>query len=254
MMQEHLNLLVSVRDVDEALLALQAGARILDIKEPLHGSLGMADPQTLADIVAASRRRSAAIPLSAALGELRDWPEDATPVLPKGLTFAKLGLSGQRSMEWVVPWVRLRHRVEQSIRTDLNWIAVVYADSAASGSPPADEIIDAAIESGCRGVLFDTWSKSSGNLLTHLPVPELEVYIERIHAAGLLIAVAGGLDMAAIGQLHGLPVDIVAVRGAACTRSERTAALCPDRIRQLRECLGDMSRQVVRTFVLQGER
>ena len=35
-------LLVSVRSADEAEVALEGGADIIDVKEPLHGSLGWA--------------------------------------------------------------------------------------------------------------------------------------------------------------------------------------------------------------------
>ena len=47
------SLLVSVRCADEVLLPLMGGAEIIDVKEPLHGSLGMASPETLAACSAA---------------------------------------------------------------------------------------------------------------------------------------------------------------------------------------------------------
>jgi uncharacterized protein (UPF0264 family) len=63
-------LLVSVRDVAEAEAALAGGADIIDIKEPRRGALGMADAAMIAEIVACVDRR---VPVSAALGELREW-------------------------------------------------------------------------------------------------------------------------------------------------------------------------------------
>ena len=41
-------LLVSVRCADEVAIAVDGGADIIDVKEPSHGSLGMATPETLA--------------------------------------------------------------------------------------------------------------------------------------------------------------------------------------------------------------
>ena len=40
------SLLVSVRCVDEVAAAIEGGAEIIDVKEPSHGSLGMALPET----------------------------------------------------------------------------------------------------------------------------------------------------------------------------------------------------------------
>ena len=63
-------LLVSVRDAAEARTAVEGGADLIDIKEPARGPLGAADVDVVEQIIAevAGRR-----PVSAALGELRDW-------------------------------------------------------------------------------------------------------------------------------------------------------------------------------------
>ena len=60
-------LLISVRNVDEAQLALAGGADLIDIKEPLRGSLGQADSSVIREIAFTIGPRA---PLSAALGEL----------------------------------------------------------------------------------------------------------------------------------------------------------------------------------------
>lgn len=63
-------LLVSVRNAKEAMAALVGGADLIDVKEPLAGSLGAATPKTwqeIGEVVGGEK------PLSAALGELHDW-------------------------------------------------------------------------------------------------------------------------------------------------------------------------------------
>ena len=62
-------LLVSVRSVAEAEIALAGGAAIIDVKEPSRGALGRADDTIIADIVRSVAGRA---PVSAALGELID--------------------------------------------------------------------------------------------------------------------------------------------------------------------------------------
>ena len=60
-------LLVSVRSADEASIALESGADIIDLKEPNYGSLG---PVTLELADKISREMGQKIPLSIAMGEL----------------------------------------------------------------------------------------------------------------------------------------------------------------------------------------
>ena len=60
-------LLVSVRDAEEARHAADAGADLIDIKEPLAGPLGAAAPETIAEIVHVVAGRC---PISVALANL----------------------------------------------------------------------------------------------------------------------------------------------------------------------------------------
>src|SRR5262245_15095651 len=80
-------LLVSVRSSAEAATALAAGADIIDVKEPTGGALGMADAQTIADVVATVAGRT---PVSVALGEAVENP---MPPDLRRVTWAKLGLA-----------------------------------------------------------------------------------------------------------------------------------------------------------------
>src|SRR5437870_4410912 len=92
-----LQLLVSVRSAAEAEAALAGGAHVIDVKEPLHGSLGRAGEGTIAEVIArvAGRR-----PVSAAMGELANSSE-ATPYPRPGLAFAKWGLFGMgQDRDW----------------------------------------------------------------------------------------------------------------------------------------------------------
>src|SRR5262245_46480914 len=93
-------LLVSVRSVAEARIALEAGVDLLDVKEPNRGPLGRADWQVIADV---ARCMAGRVPMSAALGELRDGATWAG--LPEGVAFAKLGLAGCRQwIHWPQRW------------------------------------------------------------------------------------------------------------------------------------------------------
>ncbi|MGD9835957.1 MAG: (5-formylfuran-3-yl)methyl phosphate synthase, partial [Piscinibacter sp.] len=65
-----IRLLVSVRSVDEALLAAEGGADFIDLKEPAQGALGGLPEATILDIVAALRERGSTLPVSATIGDV----------------------------------------------------------------------------------------------------------------------------------------------------------------------------------------
>jgi len=231
-------LLVSVRNLEEARMARVAGSDLIDLKEPHRGSLGMVD-ESIAAQVAAEMPQS---PLSLALGELTEWNGAADiPRIPSAIRFLKLGLSHQAPHAWQPAWKELRDAVDSRADKQFNWIAVIYADSEAARSPAPEEIIEAAGSTDCAGVLFDTWCKAAGSLTEHLPIDRLASYIESIHSAGMLTAVAGSVREEHLSELLPLGADIIAVRGAVCRGVDRTGTVCGNLIRNFRTRLNSES-------------
>jgi uncharacterized protein (UPF0264 family) len=223
-------LLVSVRSGVEAFAALAGGAAIIDVKEPLHGSLGRAPFavwRQVREVVPGP------IPVSVALGELNDWLGAEPVEFPRGawagMAFRKLGLS-DASPDWIDRWRNLGPHLNDFASSRPAWVAVVYIDWQAARAPDPDAIIRALGEiDECRGVLFDTWDKSRrfGIDLTWEP------QVNRVRDSGRFVAVAGSLDVEAIERLAPLRPDIFAVRGAACRGGDRLAAIDPERVARL---------------------
>lgn len=231
-------LLISVRNAGEAEIAVSGGCDLLDLKEPARGSLGMVAPE----VVRAVAAKSFGVSLSMALGELRDWTEGtAVPRLPLGLTYLKLGLSGAAGGDWVSEWVRVRESFEQAGSFQPKWIAVAYVDHRTAGSPPPEEVISAAIATGCGGVLFDTFGKQSGSLFDHLPADELRPLLSDIRSAGLLAALAGSLRLEHLPDVLPLGPDVIAVRGAVCAGGARSGQLEVERTQKFRTALRTFS-------------
>lgn len=228
-------LLVSVRDAAECAAARLGGAEIIDVKEPRHGSLGMAPIATIVELAETVHDAL----LSAALGETADWMAAAdVPALPAGLQFVKLGLAGLgNDADWVEKWHGVRRRLEHAAGSALHWVAVVYADWRAATAPEPAQVIAAAAESGCAGVLFDTARKTGGTLLDCLPMHELLPLAARIRAAGMLLALAGSLRAELLPKLAPLEPDIIAVRGAACVAGERGGVVTAERVAAVRRAL-----------------
>jgi uncharacterized protein (UPF0264 family) len=211
-------LLVSVRSAEEVAEALAGGADIIDAKEPARGSLGAVDREVLRAIAGCTPR---SVPLSVALGDGATEEEVRCAVgaarVPErsGPVYLKLGFAGTASAERVVSLLRAAVETAAASTPVPAIVGVAYADHRAAGTLSAEDLLRATAASGAGGLLVDTCRKDGRGLLDHLPLERLSVLAQRARAAGLLFAVAGSLDPAAISRVA--PVaDIVGVRGAAC--------------------------------------
>jgi uncharacterized protein (UPF0264 family) len=222
------HLLVSVRSAKEARLALEGGAAIIDVKEPDQGALGRAPAHVWREVRNACPD---SVPLSVALGELTEWLAPEPPVLPpgawSGLAFRKLGLA-HAPADWKERWGQLRS--VPSFVAGPPWIAVAYADWQRAGAPDPDSVLETARGvAGVGGILVDTWSKTEPFRLDTTWI----AWTKRVRRGGLILAMAGGLDLAAIRSLDRVGPEIVAVRGAACKEADRQGTIDPRRVAEL---------------------
>lgn len=235
-MKQRPKLLISVRSPEEARIAIDSGADIVDVKEPSRGSLGKSDSRTQEQIAQIVANRA---PLSLALGE---WHQVRTASIPPSTTWAKVGFSrcstsSQRHQGWLA-WLRLQHQL-QSTRL----IGVVYADRLRVGGPCFSQILDwvlSTMHAGIHppGILIDTSIKDGHGLLTWHSLETLSRHQEQCRRHGLFLALAGSLTFADVLLLkQTVQPDVIAVRGAACAGNARTASIQPDRVKSLAQCL-----------------
>lgn len=210
-------LLVSVRNLQEAQVALAAGVDLLDVKEPLHGALGAAAPEVVAAI---TRLASGSVPTSAALGELIDF-DCQSGAAGLGVDYAKLGLAGCNDL---ANWTELWHAAWQSVPPSCGRIAVAYADHQVARAPPPLEVLEQADRASCAGLLVDTFDKRGGSLFAHCSESDLRQWCDRAQQAGLIFVLAGGLRGNEIERARQLGPDFVGVRGAAC-RGDRQQSI-----------------------------
>jgi (5-formylfuran-3-yl)methyl phosphate synthase len=234
-------LLVSVRDPAEAEAALAGGAAVIDIKEPDRGALGAADPETWQ---AVHRTVGGRAPVSAALGELFEKGRvGAAPaklaVQTAGLSFTKIGLAGAAAFG---DWPRQWRDALACLPPPVAPVAVAYADWSAAEAPRPEEVIDAGAELGCTMLLMDTFCKTRGHLLCHLPLAALSELMKRAARRGMRVVLAGSLTKLLVREVLPLSPALVAVRGAAC-RPNRCGTIDAALVRELVAILSARSKE-----------
>lgn len=220
-------LLVSVRNVEEARAALSGGTDIIDIKEPNNGSLGAAD---LSTIITITDEVSEVLPVSVALGELQELDFAMLDALPHSILFAKTGLKGCIEDD---RWQTHLQKAWGMLPPEVGRVAVAYADWQQAKSPSPLEVIAAGKEFGGSHFLLDTSSKSKP-VLDLVSAEELNTWFDFARQNEMQVALAGSLAArsfeAAINQFA---PEIIAVRGAACD-GDRTQQVCETRVRELK--------------------
>ncbi len=225
-------LLVSVRSAEEAHDSLRGGADVIDVKEPRHGPLGRAGSNVWNEVRAVVPR---AVPMSLALGELVEWRGAAIAHDLAEVAYVKMGLAGT-PRDWTSRWDDVR----ASLGDRVNWVAVAYADWITANAPAPGSVIEHAIDSGCAGVLIDTYDKSRTTRI-EVALPWTG-WIGQARSAGLFVALAGGLRPDDLIRLSPLQPDLFAVRGAVCRQQDRLRSIDPVRVTHLRGLLtGTMS-------------
>jgi uncharacterized protein (UPF0264 family) len=217
-------MLASVTSVDEARLAIEAGADVIDLKDPARGALGALDALIAREIVSTFGGKHT---LSATVG---DFPSmDADDVLAAarrtadlGVDFVKVGFFGTaRDVECV--------RALTPLAAETQLIAVQFADLA-----PDPDLYERLAEAHFAGVMLDTARKEGPGLRGLLTQPQLSRFVRRARALGLIAGLAGNLRLTDIAPLLELQPDYLGFRGALCAQHQRSAGLDVQALRAVR--------------------
>ena len=218
-----MRLLVSVRDAAEAREAIAGGADVIDVKEPLAGSLGRAGLEETLGVASAVHRAARPVPWTIACGELADGPVDEAAahvsslvgLLPEAVRrpwLVKLGLAGAAQLDWE-RWVA---GFESRLPDGVAQACVVYADWHRCNAPPPERVVRLAGTLAGRTVLIDTFDKRAGGLFDVAVTDDLQATVALARSLGLVVALAGRIGLDDAGKVAAIAPDIVAVRSAAC--------------------------------------
>jgi len=218
-------LLVSVRDVAEALLAAEHGADLVDCKEPSAGALGALPTETVAAVVRAVRSRFPGRSLSATVGDFA--PDAVGPVLERVAAVAATGVDYVKV--GVAPGA---FALLDALRgCDATIVPVFIADAGLDAA-----LLERACAAPFPALMLDTADKSAGSLFDVLDTPTLRRFVQAARAAGRWSGLAGALRLEDAARVAVLGADFAGFRTAACAE-RRTGALDAARVRALRAAL-----------------
>ncbi len=217
-------LLVSVRNVEEALAAADGGADFIDLKEPRAGALGALPPETLRAVLAALRRQGSRLPVSATIGDLPLEPlavvlDRVRAVADCGVDIVKVGIP---RCEHAAPALDALARCGAAI------VPVFLVDAGLDRRR-----VDQACDLPFAGLMLDTVDKRAGSLFDVIDEQALAVFVAQVQAAGMLAGLAGALQLAHLPRLLTLAPDFAGFRSAVCA-GDRAGALDPARLQALR--------------------
>lgn len=218
-------MLASVTDASEAEIAVNAGADLIDCKDPRSGALG-ALPVSMINTIrqqVAGRR-----PISATVGDLPATAAALVPAVQRiaatGVDFVKLGLfctDGIDALLDALSPIAAEHRL----------IAVLFADR-----PPKLGIVTDLAAAGFSGVMLDTADKAGGRLSNLLSTDQLTAFVALARQHRLLCGLAGSLRLDDIKPLLALTPDYLGFRGALCAQG-RTSELSAQACARVREAV-----------------
>ena len=229
-----MQLLISVASDDEARIALASSRDIiLDVKNPVEGSLGAQFPHILQQIRASAPRPHK---VSAAIGDMPNLPGTASLAALGAATcdvdYIKVGLWGPRTEAEAI---FLLQQIRQAVNRypDVAIIAASYADARRANTLDPRCLPRIAQSAGVDGCLIDTAIKDGHGLFDFLSPQNLRALADEAHSFGLLFALAGALQEQDLLLVRDLGADVAGVRTAVCRDNRRAGPLAADRVRRL---------------------
>ncbi len=230
-------LLVSVRDTAEALLAIEAGCDLIDLKDPASGALGALPPADVAAIVRAIRARAGdAVTVSATTGDLP--PGDINEITRRvqavaacGVDLVKVGIDeGSSTDEAQTP--ALLDALAALPRAP-QIVPVLIADRGI----PAAALQRALALKVFPALMLDVADKAGGGLLWRHSPERLTAFITMVHGHGMKAGLAGALRAADVPKILKLKADFAGFRSALCA-GDRAGPIDAARVRAMRQRFG----------------
>ena len=231
-------LLISVKNVEEAIIALDAGVDIIDLKDPDNGALGALDIVTSAKIIQAI---SGAAIVSATAGEhhatISDLILDIKTRVEIGVEIIKIAVSALfYEANFTIEMAKLTIvDVNKDVNEDANEgvkiVAVFFADEKIDMN-----LLKKIQQMGFFGVMLDTKFKQQ-NLLQVQTESELQIFTQKCNQLQLQCGFAGSLKSQHIAKLIKFNPTYIGFRGGVCVNNLRISPLLPSKVLEVKNML-----------------
>jgi uncharacterized protein (UPF0264 family) len=224
--------LASVTSVPEALIAVAAGAEIIDGKNPAEGALGALPHATVRSIVEAVGH---AVPVSATVGDHPPIPDilcdAAAAMAATGVDLVKIGFFDGGDASASIAALGRRHLGPTRL------VGLLLADRS-----PDFTLIPAMAAAGFAGVMLDTATKDGRALPDIMNAAEIARFVAAARGSGLFVGLAGALRLEHIPVVAASNPDIIGFRGALCSGSRREGSLEEGAVRAVARELSALGR------------
>lgn len=232
-----MKLLVSPKNETEAAEAIAGGADIIDVKNPREGPLGANFPWVIKRV---KQITPADIEVSCTIGEMPNLPGSmalaALGAATTGVNYVKAGLYGLKTPEAAVNLMQNVVKAAKDFNSSVKVVVSGYADAERIST--VDPLHVPKIAYAVQGdiAMIDTAIKDGKNLFDFLTKSQLQRFVDKAHSYGLKAALAGSLRKEDMPIICALDADVVGVRGAVCTLSDRVnGQITREKVRELVE-------------------
>jgi len=231
-------LLISLVDSSELTLLSKTGyPDFIDIKNPLDGSLGFPNIETVKNI---AKNLPDSVLLSVAIGDANYAPplysDRAVSAVEAGADIVKVGL-------YNIPHDKILYFLRElkrlvTAKKDVSLVAGLYGDRSSKGELLAfPEIVAEAEWDGC---LIDTYLKDGKKLTDYLEMKTLAEFVESCRGFGVASVIAGGLSIEDSAWIERLSPSIVGFRGAVAKGKRGEKGLDRNKVEKLLELKVDL--------------
>jgi uncharacterized protein (UPF0264 family) len=227
-------MLASVTTCAEAMIALEGGADIIDLKNPALGALGALDDITIRTSVAAVAGR---VPVSATVGDLVEMEAGQISravghMAENGVDYVKVGFfPGPTSAACL-------NALSAHAGRGIRLVAVLFGDLGYESFHVPD-----FAAAGFAGIMLDTAIKGGGSIRSRIADSRLAEFVAEAQGSGLLAGLAGSLAITDIAPLIALRPDYLGFRGALCAGGIRTGGLDAAAFARVRSAIRDSGHQ-----------
>jgi len=220
-------LLISVTSIEEAQMALENGADIIDLKDPSAGALGALP---LSKIRAVVDHVKGVKPVSATIGDLPMQPDlilqQVTQLANAKVDIVKIGFFETDDYQPCLD--ALVSLTQQGVKL----IAVLFAEHTYSAG-----LVDAIKNAGFIGVMLDTAKKNGLTFLDHYSDIQRKSFAQSVLALDLSFGLAGSLKLEHVAIAKEISPTYMGFRGGVCAENRRQLGLNADKIKAIRSVL-----------------